>query len=180
MARLSGAEVELTRDQSCIAHALVALVWASWHLPYLLELTWMYTREDPATFLPRLYLGTLRSRFCTARSGLSPVPSGQPCSCMARTMLRTSTRRGVSGNNSRHGLSRLCRHGRTRHDGDHRKHGSRSEALWRCTAGASVLRRQTVEPAGRLQPPLKTWFLRRGSTYVANPSVFRRSHRRST
>jgi membrane protease YdiL (CAAX protease family) len=40
-----------------IAHTLVALVWASWHLPYIAELS-SYTTEATATFIPRFYLGT--------------------------------------------------------------------------------------------------------------------------
>ncbi len=39
-----------------LAHALVALVWASWHLPYIRELS-AYTPEGLATYLPRFYLG---------------------------------------------------------------------------------------------------------------------------
>jgi membrane protease YdiL (CAAX protease family) len=39
-----------------LAHALVAVVWASWHLPYIRELS-TYTTEGPATYIPRLYLG---------------------------------------------------------------------------------------------------------------------------
>jgi membrane protease YdiL (CAAX protease family) len=39
-----------------IAAALVGVVWASWHLPYFRELTWVYSSEDLITFLPRFYL----------------------------------------------------------------------------------------------------------------------------
>ena len=39
-----------------LAHALVAVVWASWHLPYIRELS-AYTTEGLATYIPRLYLG---------------------------------------------------------------------------------------------------------------------------
>jgi membrane protease YdiL (CAAX protease family) len=39
-----------------VAHALVAVVWASWHLPYIRELS-TYTTEGLATYIPRLYLG---------------------------------------------------------------------------------------------------------------------------
>jgi membrane protease YdiL (CAAX protease family) len=39
-----------------VAHALVAVVWASWHLPYIRELS-SYTTEGLATYIPRLYLG---------------------------------------------------------------------------------------------------------------------------
>jgi membrane protease YdiL (CAAX protease family) len=41
---------------SYLAAALVAVVWASWHLPYIRELTWVYTSEDLASFIPRYYL----------------------------------------------------------------------------------------------------------------------------
>lgn len=39
-----------------VAAALVAIVWASWHLPYFRELTWVYSSEDLITYLPRFYL----------------------------------------------------------------------------------------------------------------------------
>lgn len=39
-----------------LAAALVALVWASWHLPYIRELTWDYSSENLVTFVPRFYL----------------------------------------------------------------------------------------------------------------------------
>jgi membrane protease YdiL (CAAX protease family) len=39
-----------------LAHALVAVVWASWHLPYIRELS-SYTTEGLTTYIPRLYLG---------------------------------------------------------------------------------------------------------------------------
>jgi membrane protease YdiL (CAAX protease family) len=39
-----------------LAHALVAVVWASWHLPYIRELSF-YTTEGLDTYIPRLYLG---------------------------------------------------------------------------------------------------------------------------
>jgi len=39
-----------------LANALVAVVWASWHLPYIVELS-SYTAEGMETFLPRFYLG---------------------------------------------------------------------------------------------------------------------------
>jgi membrane protease YdiL (CAAX protease family) len=38
-----------------VAHALVAVVWASWHLPYIREFSF-YTTEGLATFIPRFYL----------------------------------------------------------------------------------------------------------------------------
>jgi membrane protease YdiL (CAAX protease family) len=39
-----------------VAHALVAVVWASWHLPFIRELS-TYTTEGMATYVPRLFLG---------------------------------------------------------------------------------------------------------------------------
>lgn len=39
-----------------VAYAIVAIVWASWHLPYIRELTWVYTSEDLSVFIPRYYL----------------------------------------------------------------------------------------------------------------------------
>jgi membrane protease YdiL (CAAX protease family) len=39
-----------------LAAILVGVVWASWHLPYLRELAWVYSSEDLATFIPRFYL----------------------------------------------------------------------------------------------------------------------------
>lgn len=39
-----------------VAHALVAVVWASWHLPFISELS-TYTTEGLATYVPRFYLG---------------------------------------------------------------------------------------------------------------------------
>src|SRR5215207_8686597 len=38
------------------ASAVVALVWATWHMPYIRELTWVYSSEDLVTFIPRFYL----------------------------------------------------------------------------------------------------------------------------
>jgi len=39
-----------------LASAIVAVVWATWHLPYIRELTWVYSSEDLAGFIPRFYL----------------------------------------------------------------------------------------------------------------------------
>lgn len=39
-----------------LAHALVAVVWAAWHLPYIYQLS-NYTSEGLATYIPRLFLG---------------------------------------------------------------------------------------------------------------------------
>lgn len=39
-----------------VAHALVAIVWASWHLPFIREFS-TYTTEGMATYIPRLFLG---------------------------------------------------------------------------------------------------------------------------
>jgi membrane protease YdiL (CAAX protease family) len=41
---------------SYVASALVAVVWATWHLPYIRELTWDYTSENLLIFIPRFYL----------------------------------------------------------------------------------------------------------------------------
>jgi len=38
------------------ASAIVAIVWATWHIPYIRELTWVYSSEDLITFIPRFYL----------------------------------------------------------------------------------------------------------------------------
>jgi hypothetical protein len=38
------------------AAGVVAIVWASWHLPYIRELTWVYSSEPLTTFIPRFYL----------------------------------------------------------------------------------------------------------------------------
>ncbi len=43
---------------SFLGTAITALVWGTWHLPYLRELSWVYSSEDLATFLPRFYLYT--------------------------------------------------------------------------------------------------------------------------
>jgi len=39
-----------------LASVIVAVVWATWHLPYIRELTWVYSSEDVAIFIPRFYL----------------------------------------------------------------------------------------------------------------------------
>lgn len=39
-----------------VASAIVALVWATWHLPYIRELAWVYTPENLFIFIPRFYL----------------------------------------------------------------------------------------------------------------------------
>jgi membrane protease YdiL (CAAX protease family) len=40
-----------------ISSMLIAIVWASWHLPYIRELTWVYdSPQDMSTFIPRFYL----------------------------------------------------------------------------------------------------------------------------
>jgi membrane protease YdiL (CAAX protease family) len=38
------------------AAAAVAIVWGSWHLPYIRDLTWIYSSEPLTTFIPRFYL----------------------------------------------------------------------------------------------------------------------------
>jgi membrane protease YdiL (CAAX protease family) len=47
-------------DNGLLGHALVGLIWASWHFPYLSEL-WAHTGEGWATLLPRILLGTFVS-----------------------------------------------------------------------------------------------------------------------
>jgi membrane protease YdiL (CAAX protease family) len=39
-----------------LAHVLIAIIWASWHLPYIRFLS-AYTSEDLGAYLPRFYLG---------------------------------------------------------------------------------------------------------------------------
>ena len=39
-----------------VASAIVAVVWATWHLPYIRELSWVYSSEDLTSFIPRFYL----------------------------------------------------------------------------------------------------------------------------
>lgn len=39
-----------------LGYALTALVWATWHMPYIRELTWVYSSGDLVAFIPRYYL----------------------------------------------------------------------------------------------------------------------------
>ena len=39
-----------------VASGIVAMVWATWHLPYIRELSWIYNSEDLTAFIPRFYL----------------------------------------------------------------------------------------------------------------------------
>lgn len=40
-----------------LAYAIVAMIWATWHMPYLRELTWVVSvKEDLLSSIPRLYL----------------------------------------------------------------------------------------------------------------------------
>lgn len=41
---------------SYISAGIVGIVWATWHLPYIRGLTWVYSSEDLLTFIPRFYL----------------------------------------------------------------------------------------------------------------------------
>ncbi len=41
---------------SYLASAVVAVVWTTWHLPYIRELSWVYSSEYLITFIPRYYL----------------------------------------------------------------------------------------------------------------------------
>jgi membrane protease YdiL (CAAX protease family) len=45
-------------SDSLLGHALVGLIWASWHFPYLREL-WAHTSEGLVTLLPRFVLGAI-------------------------------------------------------------------------------------------------------------------------
>ena len=45
-------------NDSLLGHVLVAVIWASWHFPYLREL-WAHTSEGLVTLLPRFILGTI-------------------------------------------------------------------------------------------------------------------------
>jgi membrane protease YdiL (CAAX protease family) len=38
-----------------LAYAIVGVVWATWHMPYIRELTWVYAPEDLTSFVPRFY-----------------------------------------------------------------------------------------------------------------------------
>jgi membrane protease YdiL (CAAX protease family) len=40
-----------------LAHAIVGVIWASWHFPYMREL-WIHTPEGLITLLPRFIIGT--------------------------------------------------------------------------------------------------------------------------
>jgi len=41
-----------------LGHAIVGVIWASWHFPYMREL-WGHTDEGLTTLLPRFVLGTV-------------------------------------------------------------------------------------------------------------------------
>lgn len=41
-----------------LASAIVAVVWTTWHLPYIRELSWVYSAEPLLTFIPRYYLAS--------------------------------------------------------------------------------------------------------------------------
>jgi membrane protease YdiL (CAAX protease family) len=45
-------------NDSLLGHALVGVIWASWHFPYLREL-WAHTSEGLVTLLPRFVLGAI-------------------------------------------------------------------------------------------------------------------------
>lgn len=49
-----------TVHDGLLGHALVGLIWASWHFPYMTEL-WAHTTEGLVTLLPRFILGTMIS-----------------------------------------------------------------------------------------------------------------------
>jgi membrane protease YdiL (CAAX protease family) len=37
-------------------YIIVGLIWVSWHLPFMSQLTFLYVREDLNTFIPRYFL----------------------------------------------------------------------------------------------------------------------------
>lgn len=39
-----------------IMNLIVAVVWASWHLPYFRELSWVYSSENLWSFIPRFFI----------------------------------------------------------------------------------------------------------------------------
>jgi len=39
-----------------LASAIIGVVWATWHLPFIRELSWVYSAENLSTFIPRFYL----------------------------------------------------------------------------------------------------------------------------
>lgn len=41
---------------SYLTAAIVAVVWSTWHMPYIRELLWVYSTEDLMIFIPRYYL----------------------------------------------------------------------------------------------------------------------------
>ena len=45
-------------NDGLLGHALVGMIWASWHFPYLRDL-WAHTSEGLATLLPRFVLGAI-------------------------------------------------------------------------------------------------------------------------
>jgi membrane protease YdiL (CAAX protease family) len=45
-------------NDGLLGHALVGIIWASWHFPYLHEL-WAHTSESLVTLLPRFILGAI-------------------------------------------------------------------------------------------------------------------------
>ncbi|HEX2945581.1 MAG TPA: type II CAAX endopeptidase family protein [Clostridia bacterium] len=41
---------------SYLSTAIISVVWATWHIPYIKELAWVYSSENLVTFIPRFYL----------------------------------------------------------------------------------------------------------------------------
>ncbi len=39
-----------------LMNAIIAVVWAAWHLPYFQELSWVYSSENLWSFIPRFFL----------------------------------------------------------------------------------------------------------------------------
>lgn len=49
-------KLTLAGMNSYLSYIIVAVVWATWHIPYFRELAWVYSSEDLNTFIPRFYL----------------------------------------------------------------------------------------------------------------------------
>lgn len=45
--------MDLLGINSYVSYMIIALVWTLWHIPYLQELTWVFSPEALVTFIPR-------------------------------------------------------------------------------------------------------------------------------
>ncbi len=55
-------KLESAGMKNTLGYIITAVVWTTWHLPYIRELTWVFSSEDLALFILRYYL------FCFAAS----------------------------------------------------------------------------------------------------------------